>query len=77
MAPKAAQLGAVGFQLDDWPAIHAGLVELTARAIHEATGLSNPWVTRLRAGKAIPDAEHWPTLAALTGLGGSVVAEEL
>jgi CRISPR-associated protein Cas1 len=70
-AAKAARLRALGFNLDDWPAIQDGLAAVSARSIREATGLSIPWVTRLRAGKAVPNARHWPALAELAGVSPS------
>jgi hypothetical protein len=55
--------------LDDYhERIQPALSNVSVEQIVAATGLSNLYATRVRAGSRVPDPRHWSVLAALTEL---------
>ncbi len=62
---KTARLAALGYTLDDCPAIAQGLAAIPVARIAAATGLSAVTVYRRRTGSCVPAAKHWPALARL------------
>jgi hypothetical protein len=48
--------------------IQPRLAEITVPTISTALGISEPYATRVRAGKRIPHPRHWQSLAQLVGI---------